>query len=215
MKYFSNTVLALVAVLFLISAPSVFAKVASRSSTVSLTIGAPAPALNFTDAKGNVHNFEHFKGKVVVLEWTNHQCPFVRRQYDGGAMQALQKKYTDEGVVWLSVVSSAPGNEGYVTGDEAEKVASDNKAVPTAIVLDPSGELGKAFGAKTTPHMFILGKDGTLVYKGAVDNIRSFRPEDVKNPENYFANALDEVLAGKPVSKPDTLAYGCSVKYDK
>jgi hypothetical protein len=154
-----------------------------------------------------------FKGKMVVLEWTNHQCPYVRKHYGGNNMQALQRKWTARDVVWLSIISSAPGLEGYVTGAEANKLTVERGAAPSAVLLDPKGTVGHAYGARTTPHMYVVAPDGTLSYAGGIDDKQSAQLEDLKIAKNFVDAALTEMAAGKPVSVTTARPYGCSVKY--
>ena len=176
-------------------------------------VGKPAPEFTLTDSDGKPHNLSDFKGKVVVLEWLNHGCPFVKKHYDSGNMQSLQKKYTGQDVVWLSIVSSAHGKQGHMSAEETNKTKAEKNAAPTAVLIDESGTVGKLYNAKVTPELFIIGKDGVLAYAGAIDDKKSTAAEDVKGAKNYVSQALDEVLAGKPVSEPSSTAYGCSVKY--
>ena len=175
--------------------------------------GKAAPNFTLKDSNGNDVSLYQFQGKYVVLEWLNHDCPFVMKHYNSGNMQNLQKTYTGKGVVWLSVMSSAPGSEGYYEAADINRLNTERKASPTAILLDPAGTAGKLYGAQTTPHMYIIDPQGVLVYQGAIDNIRSTNPDDVAKAKNYVSAALDEVMAGKPVSTPSTKSYGCSVKY--
>ncbi len=182
-------------------------------SQAALKINEPAPDFTLTDSRGQTVSLSDHKGKLVVLEWTNHECPFVRKHYGSGNMQALQRDYTAKGVVWLSIVSSAPGKQGHVTGEQAEELNKTRKAAPTAVLLDPTGKVGQSYGAKTTPHMYIIDKDGILRYAGGIDDIKSTDQADIKTARNYVAQALDELLAGKPVSEPATAPYGCGVKY--
>jgi hypothetical protein len=177
-------------------------------------IGRPAPAFSTTDSDGKTVSLSDYAGKPVVLEWTNDGCPFVQHYYKGGAMQALQKTYTGKGVAWLTVISSAPGTQGYVDGAGANADTRQRGAAPTAVLLDPSGKIGHLYDAKTTPHMFIIDGKGTLVYDGGIDSLPSTDPDDIPRATPYVKNALDELLAGKPVSKPLTSPYGCSVKYE-
>ena len=176
-------------------------------------VGKAAPALELTDMTGERVRLDSFKGKVVVLEWVNFQCPFVGKHYGSGNMQGLQKKYTEKGVVWLSVCSSAPGKQGHVTGAEAKEAVDEKDAAPTRFLLDPKGTVGKAYGAKTTPHMFVIDAKGTLVYNGAIDDKPSTKPSDVEGAKNYLAAALDATMAGKKIETAATQPYGCSVKY--
>lgn len=175
--------------------------------------GQSAPDFTLTDSDGKTHKLSDFSGKVVVLEWLNHGCPFVKKHYDSGNMQKLQKKYTGEGVVWLSIVSSAPGKQGHMSPTETNKAKSEKGSAATAILIDEDGKVGKLYDAKVTPELFIVGKDGKLLYAGAIDDKKSTDPADVSGAKNFVAQALDEVLAGKPVSQPSSTAYGCSVKY--
>lgn len=177
------------------------------------TVDAPAPAFTATTADGKTVNLADFKGKTVVLEWTNHDCPFVKKHYGAGNMQAQQKAATAQGVVWLQVISSAPGQQGFVDGATAQKLNTERGAAPTATLLDPNGELGKLYGAQTTPHMYVIKGDGTLVYKGGIDSIASAKAEDIPKAEAYVTEALAALAAGRKVEKASTRPYGCSVKY--
>ena len=183
------------------------------SARAEVEIGEPAPDFTLKDSKDNTQKLSAFSGKFVVLEWLNPDCPFVKKQYSGGNMQKLQKEYTAKGVVWLSIISSAPGKQGHRTGPQADADTKDKNAAPTAVLLDPSGSVGQQFGAKTTPQMFIINPEGKMIYMGAIDSIRSANPEDCSKAENYVRQALDAALAGKPVPNPETKPYGCSVKY--
>jgi peroxiredoxin len=176
-------------------------------------VGAPAPAFELRDAEGKTVKLGDFKGKYVVLEWVNFQCPFVGKQYGSGNMQGLQKKYTGKGVVWLSICSSAPGKQGNVTGAEAEELIKEKDAAPSRFLLDPKGKVGKAYGAKTTPHMFVIDPKGIVVYNGAIDDKPSTRREDIATAKNYVAAALDASMSGGKVVLAATQPYGCSVKY--
>jgi peroxiredoxin len=177
------------------------------------TIDAPAPAFSATTADGRTVNLAEYKGKTVVLEWTNHDCPYVRKHYGTGNMQAQQKAATAQGVVWLQVISSAPGQQGHVDGAGAQKLNADRGAVPTATLLDPKGELGKLYGAQTTPHMYVIKPDGTLAYKGGIDSLATPDKADIARAEPYVTEALAAVAAGRKVEKASTRPYGCSVKY--
>ncbi|HZV20698.1 MAG TPA: redoxin domain-containing protein, partial [Hyphomicrobiales bacterium] len=154
-----------------------------------------------------------FKGKIVVLEWTNDGCPYVHKHYSSGNMQSLQKDAAQKGIVWLTVISSAPGEQGYVTGKEANELTKSRGAAPAAVLLDPEGKVGRLYSARTTPHMFIVNGDGTLVYMGGIDNKPTANIADIKSAKNYVRAALDNIQAGKPVEEPVTRPYGCSVKY--
>ena len=175
--------------------------------------GEAAPEFTLTDSKGTSHKLSDFRGKFVVLEWLNHECPFVKKHYSSGNMQKLQQEYTAKGVVWLSIISSAPGKQGHRTGPQAEADTKDKNAAPTAVLLDPSGEVGKKYDAKTTPEMFLLDKEGKILYAGAIDSIKSTDSADIAKAENHVRQALNAALAGQPVPKPKTTPYGCSVKY--
>jgi len=176
-------------------------------------VGSKAPALTLADANGKTQSLADHKGKYVVLEWVNLGCPFVVKHYDSGNMQAAQKAAIDKGAVWLSVCSSANGKQGNLTADEWKKAVADKKINATAVLLDPKGTAGKAYGAKTTPHMFIVNPEGVLIYKGAIDDKPSTDKADIAGARNYVSAALGEAMAGKPVSTPATPPYGCSVKY--
>jgi peroxiredoxin len=200
--------------LFLIQAASpVGFAFAAAPAEVGAVIGQPAPEFTALDSNGATQKLSDYKGKVVVLEWTNNECPFVVKHYNSGNMQATQKKAVDAGVVWLSVISSAPEKQGHVDGAKANELTKSRNASPTAVLLDGTGEVGKLYGAKTTPHMFVIDKEGKLVYAGAIDSISSPRESDVKEATNYVTQALDEIAAGKPVSVSSTKSYGCGVKY--
>lgn len=175
--------------------------------------GKPAPAFTATDSTGQAQSLAQHKGKYVVLEWLNHGCPYVRKHYDSGNMQALQKAWTDKGVVWLSVISSAEGKQGHSTPEKAEADRKTNKAHPSAILLDPEGKLGQLYGARTTPQMVVIDPEGTVLYSGAIDDKASADADDIKEAKNYVAAALTAALAGQPVAEAVTRPYGCSVKY--
>ncbi len=175
--------------------------------------GASAPDFTLADSTGIEHSLSDFKGSYVVLEWTNHKCPFVVKYYQEGHMQALQKKMTDKGVVWLQVLSSAPGKQGYLTADEAEALRAENNHQSTAMLLDPSGEVGQLYDARTTPHMYLIDPEGTLIYQGAIDSVKSTRTSDIEGATNYVKTAYMADKKGEPVADPTTTPYGCSVKY--
>ena len=176
-------------------------------------VGQMAPAFGTVDSNGVPHSLADLKGKYVVLEWLNHGCPFVKKHYSSGNMQKLQKTYTAKDVVWLSVASSAPGKEGYMTADETNAAVKEKQSAASAVLMDTDGRIGRAYGAKTTPHMFVIDPSGKLIYAGAIDDNDSARASSVEGAKNYVAQALDEAMAGKAVSEPVTEAYGCSVKY--
>jgi peroxiredoxin len=187
--------------------------VACSQAGAAPRIGAPAPAFTGTDTSGAPISLADFKGKVVVLEWTNDGCPFVRKHYGSGNMQALQQEATASGVVWLSIISSAPGKQGYVDAARADELTRSRGAHPTHVLLDPSGTIGRLYGAKTTPHMYVIDQAGRLVYMGGIDDIPSARVDDIPKAHNYVRAALNELHAGKPVAQPVSRPYGCSVKY--
>jgi len=176
-------------------------------------VGQPAPAFTATGLNGTTRSLSEFKGKYVVLEWHNQGCPFVKKHYDSGNMQRLQKELTGKGVVWLSIISSAPGAQGYVTAEQEKEFLSDTLATPTDVLFDPEGTVGRAYGAKTTPHMFVIDDKGILVYAGAIDDKPSSNAADAATAKNYVRAAYDEASAGKPVSTASTAPYGCGVKY--
>ena len=175
-------------------------------------IGVSAPDFSLTDSKGVSYSLKDLAGKTVVLEWTNHDCPFVKKHYEGN-MQALQHRFTAEDVVWLSVISSAPGKQGHVSGAEANTLTASRNAAPTAVLFDESGTVGKAYDAKTTPHMYVIDKAGVLQYMGGIDSIPSAKVTDIAKATPYFANAASAVLAGESPDPAVTKPYGCSVKY--
>ena len=176
-------------------------------------VGEPAPDFEGVDTRGEVHRLADYRGKIVVLEWTNHDCPFVRKHYGAGNMQAQQREAAAQDVVWLSVISSAPGKQGHVSPGEADALTRNRDAQPHAVILDPEGKIGHSYAAKTTPHMFIIDASGTLVYMGGIDSISSANPDDIPPATQYVRVALQEMAAGKPVSSAVTKPYGCSVKY--
>lgn len=178
-----------------------------------VNVGEPAPDFTGIDTKGQEHKLSDFKGKNVVLEWSNHECPFVVKHYGSGNMQKLQKEATENDVIWLTIVSSAEGKQGHTSGTEAEKIMENAGTASTARILDPSGEIGKLYGAKTTPHMFIVDKEGILAYAGAIDSDSSFKQEAIEGATNYVQAALSSLEAGKAIEVASTKPYGCSVKY--
>ena len=193
------------ALALLATATTASAKIANGTSVTDMTV---------TDSNGKQHNLSDFTGKRVVLEWTNDGCPYVQKHYDTDNMQTLQKEATLDGdTVWLSIVSSAPGKQGYVSGDGANELTTSRGAAPTAVVLDPAGNMGKTFAAKTTPHMYIIDEVGTLVYQGAIDDNSSARKSTVAGAKNYVRAAMSDLDAGRSVAESDTAPYGCSVKY--
>ncbi|MBW8744041.1 MAG: redoxin domain-containing protein [Sphingomonas sp.] len=187
--------------------------IAPALAHAAATVDAPAPAFTATTADGKTISLADFKGRTVVLEWTNHDCPYVKKHYGSGNMQSQQKAATAKGVVWLQVISSAPGQQGYVDGAAAARLNAERGAAPTATLLDPKGDLGRLYGAQTTPHMYVIKADGTLVYKGGIDSLATTDKADISKAEPYVAEALAAVAAGRKVEKASTRPYGCSVKY--
>lgn len=183
------------------------------SAFADAMVGSPAPDFTLTDSMGKQHSLKDFKGKVVVLEWFNPECPFVKKHYKPGAMQTSQQKVTAGGAVWLTINSSAEGKQGHLTAEAANKLKEDQKIASTAILFDPEGTVGKSYGAKTTPHMFVVAADGTLAYAGAIDSTASADSDDIPNSTNYVLNAVEALTAGKKVEPSSTSPYGCSVKY--
>jgi peroxiredoxin len=190
-----------------------FLALAPLAQAAEALVDKPAPNFTLPDTNGKSHSLSDYKGKIVVLEWLNHDCPFVKKLYNSSHMQKLQKTYGKKGVIWFSIISSAPGKQGYCTPEQANELIKEKKAAPTALLLDPDGKVGKLYGAKTTPHMYIITSDGVLVYNGAIDDIRSTNVEDIAKAKNYVQIGLDEVMAGKEVSTKTSVPYGCSVKY--
>jgi peroxiredoxin len=176
-------------------------------------VGDAAPDFKATDTDGKVQTLKGSNGKYVVLEWTNKDCPFVKKHYDSQNMQNLQKEYTGKGVVWLTIISSHKGKQGFVTAQEANEVKAKWRAAPTAILLDPKGKVARLYQAKTTPHMFVINPQGKLIYAGAIDDHATTDAADLATAKNYVRAALDADMAGKPVADPLTKPYGCSVKY--
>jgi peroxiredoxin len=175
--------------------------------------GTSAPGFTAVDSKGKRHTLAAYKGKIVVLEWTNHECPYTVKHYATGNMQALQMAATESGAIWLTVVSSRPRSQGHVEALEADKLTADRHAHPTAVLLDPAGDLGKLYGARVTPHMYVIDASGMLVYMGAIDDRPTADHASVKGARSYVREALDAVAAGRPVAVASTRPYGCTVKY--
>ena len=176
-------------------------------------VGSAAPDFSLTDPKGETHSPSQYKGKYVVLEWFNPECPFVKKHYGSGNMQKLQQQYTDKGVVWLTIDSNAPGTEGNITPDQAQKIMASWKTKQTALLLDPESKVARSYGAKNTPNMVVINPEGKIAYEGAIDSKATPNPADIPNSTNYVKVALDESLEGKPVTTSTTKPYGCSVKY--
>jgi AhpC/TSA family protein len=181
----------------------------------AVRVGEAAPGFSSTDTHGRQHSLAQYKGRFVVLEWHNQGCPYTKKHYDSGNMQKLQKHWTGKGVIWLTVISSAPGKQGYVTAEQENNYVRRMGAAPTAVLLDPTGELGHLYGAKTTPHMFVISPEGRLIYDGAIDDKSTVDESDIAGARNYVTAALEQATAGKPVAVATSRPYGCSVKYAK
>lgn len=201
---------ALAAAIGMSTAAALFVAPAARADAIP---GKPAPEFTAVDSNGKSHKLSDYKGKTVVLEWTNDGCPYVRKHYGAGNMQALQQEAANQGIVWLTIVSSAKGEQGYVDGAGANKLSVDRQAKPAAVLLDPTGAVGKAYGAKTTPHMYVIKADGQLAYNGAIDDKPTSNAADIKGARPFVKEALAAVAEGRPVQVAATRAYGCSVKY--
>jgi peroxiredoxin len=183
------------------------------SSAHAVKVGESAPDFRATDSNGQLQKLSQYRGKFVVLEWHNNGCPYTRKHYESGNMQHLQKDWTGKGAVWFTVISSAPGQQGYVTAQQENEYLKQMKASPSAALMDPQGEVGRLYSAKTTPHMFVINPEGVLVYDGAIDNKATTDPADIATAKNYVSQALQEAMTNKPVSIPTSRPYGCSVKY--
>lgn len=185
----------------------------SGAFAAGVKTGDMAPDFTLSGADGKSYKLSQFKGKVVILEWFNNECPYVKKFYDGGAMQGMQDTITSKGNVWLSINSSAPGKEGHATTEKALEISKTREMKNTAFLLDEKGEVGKLYGAKTTPHMFIVDKDGRLVYQGAMDDRPSTQRSSLKGSQNYLVDALMAMEKGQAIKNGTTAPYGCSVKY--
>ncbi len=183
------------------------------SSAFAVAVGEPAPEFQATDSHGQVHKLSENRGEFVVLEWHNNGCPYTAKHYESRNMQRLQKEWISKGVVWFTVISSAPGKQGYVTAQQENEYLKAMNASPTAALLDPQGDVGRLYSAKTTPHMFVVNPAGVLIYDGAIDSRPTTDQADIVSAQNYVSQALGEATAGKPVSVPTSRPYGCSVKY--
>lgn len=187
--------------------------VASGYTAAALKIGQPAPDFSGIDTQGIQHLLSHYRGKTLVLEWTNHDCPYVRKHYGSGNTQRQQAAAAKQDVRWFSIISSAPGRQGHVSPKEADRLTLERNARPHAVLLDPEGLIGRRYGATTTPHMFVIDAQGSLRYMGAIDDLPTAEPMDVERATQYVEVALTELLAGKPVTTPVSQPNGCSVKY--
>lgn len=189
------------------------AAVCLNLSAFAVRVGDTAPNFTGVDSNGKTHELSEFKGKYVVLEWHNQGCPFTKKHYVSGNMQSLQKTWTSKGVVWLTIISSAPGLQGYVTAQEENSYLSKEHAMPTAALLDADGKIAHLYDAKTTPHMFVIDPSGKLIYAGAIDDHPTPEPSDISQSKNYVTEALTESMQGKPIGTAYTRPYGCSIKY--
>jgi peroxiredoxin len=185
----------------------------SLGASAQIRVGDAAPAFTATDSRGQTQSLNQYGGKYVVLEWHNQGCPYTRKHYVSGNMQNLQKEWTAKGVVWFTVISSAPGTQGYVTPPEENAYLAEMHAAPTAVLLDSDGKVGRLYNAKTTPQMFVIDPQGKVVYAGAIDDKPTPDPDDIRGTDNYVTDALTAAMAGKPIATPYTRSYGCSVKY--
>ena len=198
---------------YLRAAVALLAVAAGSSALAQAAVGQPAPAFELTDTTGKAVKLADFKGRFVVLEWTNPGCPFVGKHYGSQNMQSLQKEAAAQKVVWLSISSTAPGHGDYLAPAALAAQYKDWGAAPAAVLMDDSGKVGRAYGARTTPHMVVIDPQGVLVYAGGIDDKRSTSQADVKSSKNFVRAALADVLAGKPVATPSAAPYGCSIKY--
>jgi peroxiredoxin len=185
------------------------------AAAFAVKVGDPAPGFSAVDSNGKMQRLSEYKGKYVVLEWHNQGCPYTQKHYESGNMQRLQKEWTGKGVVWFTVISSAPGKQGFVTPSQENEYLKKMNAVPTAVLMDPAGTLGRLYDAKTTPDMYIIDPAGNLIYQGAIDDKPTTEQSDIAGAKNYVEAALTEAMSGKPVADPATRPYGCSVKYGK
>jgi hypothetical protein len=192
---------------------SALAAIPTSTALLPAAVGQAAPDFTLPDNEGKTHSLSSLKGKFVVLEWVNYDCPFVRAQYHSGSMPELQRIYTEKGVVWLSICSSAPGNDGYFRGNELKSRMEQLKAVPGAYLVDAQGDVGRLYAAKSTPTMFVVDPRGTLIYAGGIDDTPTTNPTEVTHSRNYVREALDLAMSGKPVEVTYSRSYGCSVKY--
>ncbi|MFZ0691301.1 MAG: thioredoxin family protein [Acidobacteriaceae bacterium] len=196
------------------TATVVSALLALTLSAWPVRVGDPAPDFTGTDSNGQTHKLSEYRGKYVVLEWTNNGCPFTRKHYTSGNMQNLQKEWTAKGVAWLTILSSSPGAQGYMTASAENAYMQKVHAAPTAALLDPTGALGHEYDAKTTPDMYVIDPSGKLIYAGAIDDHPTTDASDIPHSKNYVSDALTEAMAGQQVAVTYTRPYGCSVKYN-
>ena len=201
-----RTTTALALVLSLVAAAAI-------GSTQKAEIDKPAPDFTLNDIKGKEHKLSDYKSKYVVLEWSNWDCPFVKKHYKSNNMQTLQKQYGEKKVVWLTICSSAPGKQGYYEASNHQKRFDEANSAATAYLVDPDGAVGRLYGAKTTPHMFVIDPQGVLMYAGAIDDKKSTNPDDIKGANNYVRESLDAAMSGSAVKTKSSTPYGCSIKY--
>ncbi|MFK8017619.1 MAG: thioredoxin family protein [Gammaproteobacteria bacterium] len=185
----------------------------SIGAAAAVQAGKAAPDFTLVGSDGESYTLSELRGQRVILEWTNHDCPYVRKHYGSGNMQALQKEAADLGYVWLSIISSAPGKQGHVDAAKANALSEDRDATPAAVLFDESGDVGRSYGARTTPHMYVIDEDGTLLYAGGIDDKPTANPADIKGATNYVSQAMAELTAGDALSVSASRPYGCSVKY--
>jgi thioredoxin-related protein len=183
------------------------------ATALAVKVGEPAPGFGAVDSHGKAQKLSDYKGKYVVLEWHNQGCPYTRKHYESGNMQRLQKRWTEKGVIWFTVISSAPGTQGFVTPAQENEYVQKMQASPTAVLMDSTGTLGRLYSAKTTPQMFIIDPKGTLIYQGAIDDRPTSDQKDIAGAKNYVDAALSQAMDNKPVVEAATRPYGCSVKY--
>jgi peroxiredoxin len=203
-------VMAIVAIIALVAG---LVSILGSAANAAPQIGQLAPEFSAQDSKGNSVTLNQYRGKTVVLEWTNADCPYTRKHYNSGNMQSVQAEAQKAGIVWLSIVSSAPGKDGYVNGAEADALTASRHAAPSAVLLDPTGTVARLYSAKTTPHMFVIDKNGNLRYMGGIDSIASADPEDIAKAEPYLKEAMLAVESGGKPAHAVTRPYGCSIKY--
>lgn len=183
------------------------------AASAQVRVGMAAPAFTATDSHGQTHSLSQYHGRYVVLEWHNQGCPYTRKHYVSGNMQNLQKEWTAKGVIWFTVISSAPGQQGYVTPSEENAYVDKMHAAPTAVLMDTEGKIGRLYSARTTPQMIVIGPAGDVIYDGAIDSKATPDVDDIRSADNYVSDALSAAMAGKPVATPFTRPYGCSIKY--
>ncbi|QLE83932.1 redoxin domain-containing protein [Shewanella sp. Scap07] len=183
------------------------------SAFAAVKVDQAAPNFSLANTKGEQINLADYQGKYVILEWTNHLCPYVQKHYDSDNIPSMQRKYTADNIVWLSIISSAPGKQGHIDSVTSDELTASRNAAPTQVLFDPEGEVGKLYGAKTTPHMYIIDPQGTLRYAGGIDSIKSAKIADIEKADNYVEQAMAALLSGKAVKNKLTPPYGCSVKY--